>query len=175
MRLRIFVLGAFCLLMGIASSSASAFNAEGIVSGMAREPLVASAARLGLHSKNRADGTLLLSNPAAPGLEITLGFCGNVLTSYRRNLFSDTDYAAALARLFSEYGPPRAVSFRGDIVTNRDSGSGVMQSYVVTQWQHGDDRVALRSYFDWRIQQGNLGRFQPATLFYERRNPCATR
>ncbi len=142
---------------------------------MTRELLAASAAPLGLHAKNSADGKLLLLNPAAAELEITLGFCGNLLTSYRRNIFSDTDYAATLARLFSEYGPPRAVSFQGEIATDQESGSGLMQSYVVTQWQRGDDRVELRSYFDWRIQQGKLGRFQPATLFYERRNPCAAR
>jgi hypothetical protein len=52
------------------------------------------------------------------------------------------------------------------------SGNGVMQSYVIAQWWRGDDHVELKSYFDWRIKQSNLERFQPATLFYEMRNPC---
>ena len=34
------------------------------------------------------------------------------------------------------------------------------------------DEAQLKSFFDWRIQQGNLGRFQPATILYEMRSPC---
>lgn len=173
MRIQIFVRGAFYLLAGMASSLAIAFNADGMVSGTTRDQLAANFVRLGLQVKNRADGTTLVSIPGALGQDALLGFCRNRLTSYRRNITSDSDYAATLYNLFRIYGPPGAINFQGKISTDMASGNGMMQSYVITQWWRSDDRVELKSYFDWRIEQRNLERFQPATLFYEMRNPCA--
>jgi hypothetical protein len=180
MQVRFFVFGAVFLLIKVAlsPSPALAFNVDGLWSGMSRSQVAVSVARLGLHASNGADGDIRLSTPVTPGssgLDANLGFCGDVLVLYRRNISSDSDYATTLSRIFSVYGPPITMSFRGDISTDLDSGSGVMQSYVITRWQRGNDRVELKSYFDWRIQQGNLGRFQPATLLYEMRNPCAAR
>lgn len=151
-----------------------AFNADGFWSGMTREQFTAHAARLGLQVVNRPDGKAIAARPNSPRwLSATAGFCGNLLNAYSRSIWSDPDYAATLTQLFRYYGPPREMSFRGDVSTDIDSGAGTMQSYVITNWYRGDDRVRLKSYFDWRFQQGNLGRFQPATILYETLGPCS--
>ena len=173
MRAPFYVLGAFCLLSGTASPLAGAFNADGIVSGITRQQLALTVARLGIPFSNVGDGQVNIMLPGTPWREATLGFCGNLLTTYRRNITSDVDYANTLARVFSVYGPPKVMSFRGDVATDLASGSGAMQSYVVTDWIMGDERVRLKSTFDWRINQGKLGRFQPASLLYETRSPCS--
>lgn len=180
MRVRGLIVAVFFLLAGVLSVPVQAFNADGIWSGMSREQVTFTAARLGLRvgvqqGLQGEGGKMVVANPGAPWLDATLGFCGKVLTSYSRNLSSDTDYAAALARVFAQYGPPKLMSFRGDVTTDINSASGAMQSYVVTEWLRGNDRVQLKSFFDWRIQQGNLGRFQPATILYEMRSPCTLR
>lgn len=162
------------LLAGMASAVAVAFDADGFRSGMTREQFGANAALLGLRVVNRPDGKVTAARPnAPPWLGATVGFCGNLLHTYTRSIGSDPDYAATLAKLFREYGPPKQMSFRGDVSTDIDSGGGTMQSYVITYWYRGDDRVRLKSYFDWRYQQGNLGRFQPATITFETRSPCS--
>lgn len=162
------------LLAGTASPIAVAFDADGFWSGMTREQFATNAALLGLRVVNRPDGKLAAARPnAPPRLGATAGFCGNLLHTYSRSIESDPDYGATLAKLFREYGPPTQMSFRGDISTDIDSGGGTMQSYVVTYWYRGDDRVRLKSYFDWRYQQGNLGRFQPATIMFETHSPCS--
>jgi len=173
MRAPFYVMGAFCVLSSAASPLASAFNADGIVSGITRQQWALSAVRLGLPFSNAGDGQVMILLPATPWMEATLGFCGNVLTTYRRNIASDVDYANTLARVFSVYGPPKGMSFRGDVATDLASGSGAMQSYVVTDWIMGDERVRLKSTFDWRVYQGKLGRFQPANILYETRSPCS--
>ena len=175
MRMRFFGIVACCLLTGLVSPPAVAFNADGVWSGMSREQLAASALRFGLLLRNEAPDRVSIAAPGASTPGATLGFCGKVLTTYTRNISSDADYAATLARVFGMYGPPRVMSFRGDVTTDIDSGSGTLQSYVITDWVRGADRVQLKSYFDWRIQRGNLGRFQPATIVYEMRSPCTPR
>lgn len=171
MRVRRLIVAVFFLLAGVLSVPAQAFNADGIWSGMSRDQVALTAASLGLRVGMQGE-KMVVAIPGAPWLDATLGFCGNVLTSYSRNLSSDTDYATALARIFALYGPPKLMSFRGDVATDINSARGAMQSYVVTEWLRGNDRVQLKSFFDWRIQQGNLGRFQPATILYEIRSPC---
>lgn len=162
------------LLAGVASTVAVAFEIDGFRSGMTREQFVAHATLVGLRVVNRPDGKLTAADPNAlqwPGA--TAGFCGNLLHTYGRSIWSDPVYAATLAKLFRDYGPPRKMSFRGDVTTDIDSGGGTMQSYVITYWYRGDDRMRLKSYFDWRYYQGNLGRFQPATITFETRSPCS--
>lgn len=162
------------LLAGTASQLAVAFDADGFRSGMTREQFAATAAVLGLRVMNRTDGKVMAVRPNAPlWLGATAGFCADLLHTYSRSIVSDPDYAATLAKLFREYGPPKQMSFRGDVSTDIDSGGGTMQSYVITYWYRGYDRVRLKSYFDWRYQQGNLGRFQPATITFETRSPCS--
>lgn len=162
------------LLAATASPPALAFDADGFRSGMTREQFAANAALLGLRVLNRPDGKVTAARPSAPlWLGATAGFCGDLLHSYSRSIVSDPDYAATLAKLFHEYGPPRQMSFRGDLTTDINSGGGTMQSYVVSYWYRDNDRVRLKSYFDWRYQQGNLGRFQPATITFETRSPCS--
>ena len=140
---------------------------------MTREQFTASAAVIGLRVGRLPNGKMTAARPNAPlssGAIVT--FCGNLLNAYSRNIWSDPDYAATLAQLFRYYGPPKKMSFRGDVSTDIDSGGGTMQSYVITTWYRADDRVRLKSFFDWRFYQGNLGRFQPATITYEKRSPC---
>lgn len=162
------------LLVATASPLAVAFDADGFRSGMTREQFAANAALLGLRVVNRPDGEVMAVRPNAPlWFGATVRFCSGLLHSYSRSIVSDPDYAATLAKLFREYGAPKQMSFRGDLTTNMDSGGGTMQSYVVSYWYRGNDRVRLKSYFDWRYQQGNLGRFQPATITFETRSPCS--
>jgi hypothetical protein len=153
---------------------AVAFDVDGFRSGMTREQFVAHAALLGLKAVNQSDGEVTVVRPdALQWLGARAAFCGNLLYSYSRTIGSDPDYAATLTKLFRDYGPPRKMSFRGDVSTDSDTGAGTMQSYVITYWNRGDDRVRLKSYFDWRYYQGNLGRFQPATITFEARSPCS--
>lgn len=173
MRRRIVVLS-ICLSTSLVSPTVGAFNVDGLWSGMSREQALAGALRLGLQVRNEGE-RVLVAPPGAPWAAATLGFCGSLLSSYRRNLASDADYASTLSRVFAAFGPPRLMSFRGDVTTDMDTASGAMQSYVITEWVRGDDRVQLKSYFDWRTHKGNLGRFQPATIAYETRSPCNAR
>jgi hypothetical protein len=162
------------LLAATASPLAVAFNADGFWSGMTREQFATNAAVLGLRVVNRPDGKVMAARPNAPlWLGVTVGFCEDLLHTYSRSIVSDPDYAATLAKLFREYGPPKQMSFRGDVSTDIDTGGGTLQSYVVGYWYRGDDRVRLKSHFDWRYQQGSLGRLQPAAITFETRSPCS--
>jgi hypothetical protein len=172
MGIRNFALRLLCAGMACGATGAMAFQADGFWSGMSREQLAATTLRLGIETREGPQGRFMATNAAAPWSGATFAFCGNALVAYSRNISSDQDYAATLAHLFGDYGPPREMNFAGDVSTDMDTGAGTMQSRALTKWYGGNDRIRLKSYFDWRFYRGNLGRFQPATILYEVRNPC---
>jgi hypothetical protein len=152
---------------------ALAFNADGFWSGMAKAEFVARAAQLGLRAVPGPGGRWAVARPNTPRALATFGFCGNRLVSYSRTISSDPDYASTLMQLFLTYGPPRHMSFTGDV--SMDDGGGAFRSFGVTLWYLGNDRVRLTSLFDWRMNRGDFRRRQPARITYEMRNPCRRR
>ncbi len=79
-------------------------------------------------------------------------------------------FGVILAGIFSAYGPPAKMQFGGDVEPGIASGAFRAMGY--TLWAKGTDRVWMMSYFDWRLQQGNLYRQQPASVRFDILNPC---
>ncbi len=149
---------------------ARAFYFDGFWSGMSAEQAVSVASARGLMAQAGVDGYLYLGAVNPPRVLSKIGFCGNILVSYTRNILSDMDYARVLAGIFGAYGPPAKMQFGGDVEPGIASGAFRAMGY--TLWAKGTDRVWMMSYFDWRLQQGNLYRQQPASVRFDILNPC---
>jgi hypothetical protein len=160
------------LLAALWSGHALAFQVDGFWTGMSTQQLVAVAATYGLVASPGADGYWFVGTSTPQRVLGKFGFCGNYLVSYTRNIHSDADYASTLAAIFATYGPPRKMSFSGDVATGSVT-DGAFRASGETQWVRGDDRVRMKSYFDWRFYRGDLQREQPASVRYETRSPCS--
>lgn len=159
------------LLLAAFSTAAPAFVADGFWSGMSPQQLAVTAAGHGLVARPAGAGQWLVGSPLPPRVLGAFRFCGNRLASYTRNIQSDADYARTLASIFATYGPPRSMSFSGNVATGRSGGAFVSAGETV--WWAGADRVRMRSFFDWRLHRGELRRRQPASVMYETRSPCS--
>ncbi len=124
----------------------------------------------GLIAQPDEAGYFYLGAGSPPLLLSRVGFCGDILVSYSRNIQSDTDYARVLASIFSVYGPPSKMEFSGDIEPRLDAGA--FRATGSTLWLKGADRVSMESSFDWRLHHGQLFRQQPASVRFETLNPC---
>jgi len=158
------------LLAALLSGHALAFQVDGFWTGMSTQQLVAVATAYGLVVRQGAEGYWYVGTASPPRPLAKFGFCGNYLVSYTRNIHSDADYANTLAAIFATYGPPRKMSFSGDVAGS--SADGAFRASGETWWGRGDDRVRMESHFDWRLYHGQLLREQPASVRYETRNPC---
>lgn len=159
--------------LGVACFSplqARAFSADGFWSGMTKAQFAVRAAQMGLEVRPGTRGTWTLARSYPPAVWGEFRFCGNALVSYRRDIRSDADYASTLMQVFAIFGMPADMTFTGGVSTN--PGGGAFRSFVLTYWYLGTDRVRMRSFFDWRFQNGDFGRMQPASIRYETRNPC---
>jgi len=134
--------------------------------------LLATAAAYGLVAQPGKAGRWFIGKAFSPSLMAEVGFCRNHLVSYRRNIQSDEDYANTLAGIFATYGPPRTMSFSGDVATG--TAEGAFRASGETLWVLGLDRVRMESFFDWRLNQGDLRRQQPASVLFETRSPCGS-
>ncbi|HYO28818.1 MAG TPA: hypothetical protein VER68_11105 [Azonexus sp.] len=159
------------LLGALLSGPGQAFQVDGFWSGMNTQQLVAMAATYGLVARPGAGGYWFVGTTSPARLLGKFGFCGNYLASYTRNIHSDADYANTLAAIFATYGPPRKMNFSGNVESG--SADGAFRASGQTQWERGDDRVTMQSYFDWRLYRGELQREQPASVRFETRNPCS--
>lgn len=159
------------LLGALLSGHAPAFQIDGFWSGMSTQQLVYVAANSGLVARPGADGYWYVGTSIPPRVLARFDFCGNYLVSYTRNIHSDADYASSLAAIFANYGPPRKMSFSGDV--EGSSADGAFRASGETLWVRGADRVRMESYFDWRLYHGQLQREQPASVRYETRSPCS--
>lgn len=137
---------------------------------MSAQQVIVVAAAQGLMAQPGQNGYVYLGAANPPRLLSTLGFCGNVLVSYTRNILSDADYARTLASIFAAYGPPRKMQFSGDVEPG--IAAGALRAAGLTLWVQGADRVWMNSYFDWRLDQGQLLRQQPASVRFQTLNPC---
>jgi len=151
-------------------SEAQAFHVDGFWSGMSTQQFVFVAHAHGLIARPGAGGYWYLGAAYPPRLLSKVGFCGNRLVSYTREILSDVDYANILAEIFSAYGPPKKMHFSGDVEPNAAAGSFRAMGY--TLWAKGPDRIMMTSYFDWRLYRGQLFRQQPASVRFETLNPC---
>jgi len=162
-----------CLLLGaLTAGPVQAFLVDGFWSGMSPRQLVATAAAYGLVARPGTEGRWLIATRFPPSVIAEAGFCRNVLVSYSRNILSDADYANTLAAIFATYGPPRKMSFSGDVATG--TAEGAFRASGETLWRQGLDRVRMDSFFDWRLSQGDLRREQPASVRFETRSPCGS-
>jgi hypothetical protein len=160
------------LLVGtLLAGSVQAFQADGFWTGMSPQQLLATATAYGLVAQPGKAGRWLISTKYPLMVIAEAGFCQNHLVSYRRNIQSDEDYANTLSGIFAIYGPPRKMSFSGDVATG--TSEGAFRASGETLWAQGPDRVRMESFFDWRMNQGDLRRQQPASVLFETRNPCA--
>jgi hypothetical protein len=153
-----------------ASGSGVAFQADGFWSGMSPQELAARASAYGLVARPAGGRQWLVGSLVPSRVLGVFGFCGNGLASYTRNIQSDTDYASTLAAIFATYGPPRSMTFSGNVAAGNAGGAFVSAGETV--WWAGADRVRMRSFFDWRLYRGELQRMQPASVMYETRSPC---
>ncbi len=159
------------LLGALLPGSGLAFQVDGFWTGMKTQQLVAVAASYGLVARPGAGGYWFVGTSIPPRVLGKFGFCGNYLVSYTRNIHSDADYANTLAAIFATYGPPRKMSFSGDVAGS--SGDGAFRASGETLWVRGAERVRMKSYFDWRLYRGELRREQPASVRYETSSPCS--
>jgi hypothetical protein len=150
--------------------AAHAFYVDGFWSGMSTEQFVLVASAQGVTAQPGEAGYFYLAAASPPLLLSRVGFCGNILVSYSRNIQSDADYARVLASIFSLYGPPTKMQFSGDIEPG--VAAGAFRATGFTLWTKGADRVSMESYFDWRLHHGQLFRQQPASVRFETLNPC---
>ncbi len=137
---------------------------------MTTEQFVLVASAQGLTAQPGEAGYFYLGAGFPPLLLSRVGFCGNILVSYSRNIQSDADYAGVLASIFSHYGPPSKMHFSGDVEPG--IAAGAFRAMASAQWEQGADRVSMDSAFDWRLHQGQLFRQQPASVRFETLNPC---
>lgn len=160
-----------CLLLGtLLAAPVQAFQVDGFWTGMSSQQLLTTAAAYGLVAQPGKAGRWLVSAMYPPRVTAEVGFCQNHLVSYRRNIMSDEDYANILSGIFAAYGPPRKMSFSGDVATG--TAEGAFRASGETLWAQGTDRVRMDSFFDWRLNRGDLRRQQPASVFFETRSPC---
>lgn len=137
---------------------------------MSAEQFAFAAAARGLTAQPGEAGVFYLGASFPPLHLSRVGFCGNILVSYSRNIQSDDDYAHILADIFSAYGPPSKMQFSGDIEPGADAGA--FRAASSAMWTRGADRVRMESAFDWRLYRGELFRRQPASVTFEILNPC---
>lgn len=154
----------------LAPRDAQAFHVDGFWSGMSEEQFAFAAAARGLTAQPGEAGYFYLGASFPPLHLSRVGFCGNILVSYSRNIQSDADYAQILAEIFSAYGPPSKMQFSGDIEPGADAGA--FRAASSAMWARGADRVRMESSFDWRLYRGELYRRQPASVSFEILNPC---
>jgi hypothetical protein len=160
-----------CVLLGaLLTAPVQAFQVDGFWTGMSPQQLFTTAAAYGLVAQPGKAGRWFISTMYPPRAIAEVGFCRNYLVSYRRNVLSDADYANTLAGIFATYGPPRKMSFSGDVATG--TAEGAFRASGETLWAQGLDRVRMASFFDWRLNQGDLRRQQPASVLFETRSPC---
>ncbi len=124
----------------------------------------------GLMAQPGEPGYFYLSAANPPRLLSRVGFCGDLLVSYSRNIQSDSDYARVLAGIFSVFGLPRKMQFSGDVEPG--IAAGAFRATGSTLWAKDADAVWMDSNFDWRLYQGQLFRQQPASVKFETLNPC---
>ncbi|MCI4680556.1 hypothetical protein K9U33_18195 [Rhodoblastus acidophilus] len=137
---------------------------------MSMQQFVFAASAQGLMAQPGEPGYFYLGSAFPPLILSRVGFCGDILVSYSRNIQSDVDYARVLAGIFSVYGAPGKMQFSGDIEPG--IAAGAFRATGNTLWARGADRVSMASAFDWRLYQGRLFRQQPASVTFETLNPC---
>jgi len=160
---------------GLLPEQVNAFEIFGYHSGMSKKEVATYTAMLGLDTWPGPNSAWAVGNERARRMDIALGFCENVLVSYRRLITSDIEYFGILKEFGVHYGPPSTVKVSGGGEWSAQGKTSFQSSFVMV-WYRGDDRITLTTYpegrMEWRQGMGSFRHASQPSLDFFTRNPC---
>ena len=161
------------LLVALASvvsiTTASAFDIDGIKSGMTIQELTSHAARLGLEVHHTDGFNYFMGKLDKYQIDGSFVVCSGRVVSYAKSVDFDADYPKLLIDTIQRLGQPKVVATRRQL-----QQSTTMIPAVEMIWRDKQDRVNLSFSTEVRDGKGALKMNRGANLQYVAPNTCIT-